>query len=154
MEDKSWTVYQIVDTRTNEVIYVGQTMDFDTRKYHHFQQKNRPVDIYMYEQGRENFSMLPYKEDILTVDEAVSLEDKIICELHPIMNKQRSGFIAKSDPVKYHREYNKELYTNNREQVCAYQREWRAAHREQVREYMRKVRLRKKLEKSSTIVLF
>lgn len=136
MEDKkSYTVYQVVDTRNGEIIYIGQTKDFAMRKYTHFRGDKAPIDKYMKEEGRDNFYMVVIQQNISTREEAVKLEDKLICELQPLMNKRRSGYIEKLDKAAYHASW----YNNNKDKWKAYYKEWSE---------------KRKAEKSNTIVLF
>ena len=57
-QEKIKCIYYIKDNRTDKIIYIGQTKDFKQRRNMHFYSKNnQPVDKYMFEEGRENFSM-------------------------------------------------------------------------------------------------
>ena len=117
MTDKIQALYYIKDLRDDNIIYVGKTRDFERRKNQHFgNKKKQPIDLYMFEQGRYNFEMLPFTDDdysIKTDEELVKAEDKKILELQPLMNIRRSGLIVNKDPKKYHREYSNQYYKNS-----------------------------------------
>ena len=93
----------------------------------------------MFEQGRDNFKMLPFTDDDYSIksdEELLKAEDKKILELQPIMNKKRSGLIEKNDPEKYNREYQKS------EKRRKYQREYHKS--EKYKEYRREYRKQRK----------
>ena len=139
MTDKIQTLYYIKDLRDNNIIYVGETKNFEQRKYFHFKDNRSYIDLYMFEQGRDNFKMLPFTDDDYSIksdEELLKAEDKKILELQPIMNKKRSGLIEKNDPEKYNREYQKS------EKRRKYQREYQKS--EKWKEYRREYRKQRK----------
>lgn len=174
--EKTYCVYKITDIRTDEIIYIGKTCDFNRRKSEHLTQNKQCVDKHMADEGRENFEMSIIQDDITNNDTAVKTEDACIVEYQPIMNKQRSGHIEKDDPERYMRDYHStEKYRNYQgdyqrdyqksEKWRDYQRDyystdkWRDYHKEynkseKYREYQRQYRLKKKLEKQKQDGLF
>lgn len=112
-QEKIKCIYYIKDNRTDKIIYIGQTKDFKQRRNMHFYSKdNQPVDKYMFEEGRENFSMNIFediKADDYTNEELRKKEDELIIQYDTInngMNKIRSGLISK-DKKEYKKEYRK-----------------------------------------------
>ena len=117
-EEKIKCIYYIKDLRTDKIIYIGQTTDFIRRKYNHFGHSTKPVDLYMFEEGRENFSMLPFEDidckDFLDED-LRKKEAELILQYDTInngMNKVRSGLITK-DVKKYKKDY----YNDNKDNI-------------------------------------
>ncbi len=109
MTDKIQALYYIKDLRDDNIIYVGKTIDFERRKYFHFKDKRTPIDLYLFEQGRDNFEILPFTDDDYSIksdEELLKAEDKKILELQPLMNIRRSGLISK-DMKEYQKEYQK-----------------------------------------------
>lgn len=153
-----YCIYKITDLRSDEVIYIGKTKDFNSRRSFHFTQSKCPVQKYMLDEGREHFEMTKLVDDIETNDEAVKLEDQYIVELKPLMNKHRSGNIKKDDPKEYRRNYYREY--NKSEKQKEYKREYKRQYnksekqKEYMREYNRQYRLKKKLEKKNQDPLF
>ena len=145
MTDKIQALYYIKDLRDDNIIYVGKTRDFERRKNQHFgNKKKQPIDLYMFEQGRYNFEMLPFTDDdysIKTDEELVKAEDKKILELQPLMNIRRSGLIVNKDPKKYHREYSNQYYKNSEERK-KYFNEYHKS--EKYKEYRREYRKQRK----------
>ena len=159
-EEKIKCIYYIKDLRTDNIIYIGQTKDFKQRKYCHFGHKKEPVDKYMYEEGRENFTM-NYFKDIdctnMTDDEILNKEDVLILNYNTInngFNKYRSGKISndmkeykknymREYQKEYHREYMKKYYQEHKEYMKKYYQE----HKEKYIEHSRQWRLKKKQEK-------
>lgn len=134
MAEETKCIYYIKDLRTDKIIYIGQTKDFKQRQYDHFGSKdNQPIDKYMYEEGRENFTMEMFDIDCtnMTFDERKAEEDKLILHYDTInngFNKQRSGLISKDK-----NEYSKEYYKHQREYNKS--EKWKKLHREYMREY-------------------
>ena len=150
MTDKIQALYYIKDLRDDNIIYVGKTKDFERRKYQHFKDNRSYIDKYMYEEGRDNFEMLPFTDDDYSIksdEELLKTEDKKILELKPIMNKKRSGLIEKNDPKKYNREYQKtekwKEYLNT-EKCKEYNKKYFQEHREYYNEYYREYRKQRK----------
>ena len=110
-KEKIKCIYYIKDLRTDKIIYIGQTINFDGRKQHHFSHKKQPIDMFMFENGRENFSMEKFDIDYtnITYEEIKKKEDELILQYDTInngLNKYRSGFV--SEDKEYQREYKKE----------------------------------------------
>jgi len=159
MTDKIQTLYYIKDLRDDNIIYVGKTKDFKERKRDHFKDNRSYIDLYMFEQGRDNFEMLPFTDNdysIKTDEELLKAEDKKILELQPLMNIRRSGLISK-DIKEYNKEYHKtEKYKEynkeyqKTEKCKEYHREYYKEYRktekwkEKWREYMREYRKQRK----------
>jgi len=145
MTDKIQTLYYIKDLRDDNIIYVGKTKDFERRKYQHFgNKKKQPIDLYMFEQGRDNFKMLPFTDDDYSIksnEELLKAEDKKILELQPLMNIRRSGLIVNNDPKKYHREHSNQYYKNSEERK-KYFNEYHKS--EKYKEYRREYRKQRK----------
>ena len=112
MSDKIKCLYYIKDLRTDKIIYIGQTINFKQRKYTHFGHITKPIDLYMFKEGRKNFSMeifnnIDYKN--MTYEEIKQKEDELIIQYDTInngLNKNRSGLI--SEKKEYQKEYQKE----------------------------------------------
>ena len=91
-------IYAIKDKRSDKVIYVGQTKDFQDRKRRHFRikEKERPIDNYMFYQGKDNFEMYTIEElnKDMSLEEIRNKEQFYIEKYNTIIegfNKQRSG---------------------------------------------------------------
>ena len=124
MEEKITAIYYIKDLRTDKIIYIGQTKNFIHRKYDHFGSKdNQPIDLYMYNEGRENFIMEKFDIDCtnMTEEERKQKEDELILQYDTLnngFNILRSGNITKNmnDYLKDYRntekykQYNKQYY--------------------------------------------
>lgn len=144
MEDKIKCIYGIRDNRDNTFIYVGQTVNFYNRKSNHFNTKEKPIDLYMFEQGRDNFEMIiieKLNEDI-SKEEMKNKEQnylEILNLLFPkkLLNQKRSGNIC-SNMKEYYREYRKtDKYKEYRKQ---YDKEYYKTdkYREHKRQYYHK----------------
>jgi hypothetical protein len=166
MEQKVKALYYIKDLRTDKIIYIGQTTNFKRRKQDHFGDKKTSIDAYMFEEGRDNFSMKIF-EDIdvnnYSDDDLRSKEQELIEYYDTInngLNKNRSGNILIDDVKKYHREYMREY--NKTEKQKQYQRDYENSekrkqylkkhqstehYREYQRDYMREYRKRKNQQK-------
>ena len=159
MEEKITAIYYIKDLRTDKIIYIGQTRNFEGRKKHHFYDKERPIDKYMYEEGRENFSMEIFNIDCIdmTEDERIQKEDELILQYDTInkgFNMCRSGLITKTlnyNNIKSKRFHHTEKYkeylqiyeqTEKRKQ---YLKEYYKT--EKYKEHKKQYRLKKKQEK-------
>lgn len=55
-------IYAIKDIRTDKVIYIGQTKQFERRKQHHWRDNIQHVDRYITEEGTNNFDMYVLEE--------------------------------------------------------------------------------------------
>ena len=111
MSDKIKCLYYIKDLRTDKIIYIGQTINFKNRKYIHFGHITKPIDLYMFKEGRKNFSMEKFDIDCTNMaDEGMKIkEDELILQYDTInngLNKNRSGLISKNK--EYQKEYQKE----------------------------------------------
>lgn len=122
-----YTVYKITDLRTDEIIYIGKTNNFDWRKRDHFRKDKQSVDKYMLDEGRDNFEMTKLQDDIDTNDEAVKIEDNYIVELKPMMNKLRSGHIKIDNPNEYYRVYAKS--EKQKEYMKEYHKQYRQSEK-------------------------
>lgn len=133
-EEKIKCIYYIKDLRTDKIIYVGQTTDFKERKYQHFCNKKQPIDVFMFENGRENFLMEKFDIDCtnITYEEIKKKEDELILQYDTInngLNKNRSGFV--SEDKEYQRKYQREI---RKEYHKEYQREY--SKTEKYKEYL------------------
>lgn len=124
--DKIKCLYYIKDLRTDKIIYIGQTSDFNKRKRAHFCHKDQCIDEYMYNESRENFVMKIFT-NIDTKDysneDLRKKEDELIIYYDTInngFNKKRSGFISK-----------------NKNHVKEYMHNYNISHREEHKEYMK-----------------
>jgi len=138
MEEKIKCLYYIKDLRTDKIIYIGQTTNYKDRKYKHFGHKETPIDLYMLNEGRNNFSMNMFDIDCtnMTEDERIQKEAELILQYDTInngLNKRRSGNISK-DINEYFKEYRKS------DEQKTYHEKYRKDHKECQREYMRKYR--------------
>ena len=122
--DKIKCLYYIKDLRNDKIIYIGQTKDFQTRKYSHFGNKKTPIDKYMSEEGRENFEMNIFNNidcTNMSDDEMLNKENELILQydtIHFGLNKNRSGLLT------YNKNYHKQYYSRN------YHREYMKKYRE------------------------
>lgn len=148
MQEKIKCLYYIKDNRTDKIIYIGQTKDFLTRKCKHFYQKDRPIDKHIQEDGKENFTMLPFENiDCLNLsdEELRNKEDELILYYNTIedgYNKRRSGDITKQENYFKIQSYN---YYHTSEKRREYYKQYNKEHHEKLAEYQRNCRLRKKL---------
>lgn len=62
MEEKIAAIYGIKDIRTDDVIYVGSTYNFEQRKKDHLNSSLQIIDNYMKKQGRNNFQIFIIKK--------------------------------------------------------------------------------------------
>ena len=159
MEEKITAIYYIKDLRTDKIIYIGQTINYKKRKRSHFGHKEQPIDKYMYEEGRENFTMELFDIDCTNMaeEERKQKEDELILQYDTInngYNKRRSGLITKTlnyNNIKskrfYHTEkckqYLKEYYKT--EKYKEYKKQYYKT--EKYKEHKKQYRLKKKLEK-------
>ena len=123
-EDKIKAIYYIKDYRTDEIIYIGQTTDFKQRKYAHFGNTNSAIACYMLNEGRKNFTMLPF-EDIdvsnYSREELKNKENELIIKYDTInkgFNKNKSGVYKSKN------QYDKLFYSENKEERKLYYREY------------------------------
>ena len=167
MEDKIKCLYYIKDIRTDKIIYIGQTINFEGRKKQHFSHKKQPIDEYMFNEGRCNFSMEIFNIDCLnmTDEEILKKEDELILKYNAIddgFNIKRSGLIMftenynRNQMRNYRRknkntmtEYNKEYYQKNKEYINKRKSIYQKLNKEKVNEYSRQYRLRKKINNTS-----
>lgn len=158
--DKIKGLYFIKDLRTDKVIYIGQTSDFEGRKKQHFYNKISHIDKYMYEEGRDNFSMKMFSDidcTNMTEEERRIKEDELILQYDTIdngFNKRRSGLIS-IDKIKYCnekrrerkisdpdykdklKEYSKKSRLKNKEKYNEYKKQYYQEHREEIRQYQK-----------------
>ena len=158
--DKIKGLYFIKDLRTDKVIYIGQTSDFEGRKKQHFYNKISHIDKYMYEEGRDNFSMKMFSDidcTNMTDEERRIKEDELILQYDTIdngFNKRRSGLIS-IDKIKYCnekrrerkisdpdykdklKEYAKKSRLKNKEKYNEYRKQYYQEHREEIRQYQK-----------------
>lgn len=110
-------IYAIKDKRSDKVIYVGQTKNFKQRKYYHFNTVQRPIQQYIFEQGRVNFEMFileKLNEDI-TREEMIIKEQFYIDKYNTVeegLNRYNSKIYDKEEQQKRIRQkyYNSEKY--------------------------------------------
>ena len=159
-------LYYIKDNRTDKVIYIGQTKNFENRKKSHFGQKYKSIDLHMFNEGRENFSMNIFENiDCLDMseEEILKKEDELILYYDTInsgFNKQRSGGKwygeNRKDTAKnyYNNSYSKKYYDETREyQIERRKLYYKENHEKQLayrREYYRKKRKEQSLINSKT----
>ena len=143
MEDKIKCLYYIKDIRTDKIIYIGQTIDFKQRKYEHFHRKRRPIQLYMFTEGRENFIMEMFNIDCVNMskDEMLQKEDELILQYDTInngLNKNRSGLISKEENYDYFKR--KKYYQNNKEYFKEYRQaeKWKEYDKEYNKQYYQK----------------
>lgn len=150
MADIIKCIYYIKDLRNENIIYIGQTVDFRERKNAHFSHKKRPIDKHMFEEGRDNFSMEIFDIDCtnMTDEERKIKEDELILFYNTIdngFNRYRSLNISK---VEDRKEYLKEYHKNYRstEKRKEYMKEYHAKYRstEKRKEYMKEYHKKQK----------
>lgn len=62
MEEQITAIYGIKDIRTDDIIYVGSTYNFEQRKKDHLNNSIQIIDNYMKKQGRKNFQIFVIKK--------------------------------------------------------------------------------------------
>lgn len=132
-EEKIKCIYYIKDNRTDKIIYIGQTIDFKGRKAHHFKSKKTPIDKHMFEEGRKNFSMLPFDIDVAEYnrDELKNKENELILYYNTIeegFNCCRSGIYNIDNDYEYRKKYRDEY-------MKEYRKEYYLNHIEYFKEY-------------------
>ena len=176
-------MYVIYKIYYNDVLlYIGSTIDFKKRKREHksncYNQNSSNYNLKLYKYIRDN--NIVFDEDliwnfeqtnIIDKTEARKLEGKYITELQPLCNNNVAGRSEKEyfkqwyednrDYKKqwiennrdYIKEYEKQRYQNNREQILERQREYNKQryqnNREQILERKREQRAQKKLNEDS-----
>lgn len=167
MEGKTKCLYYIKDLRTDNIIYIGQTINFEGRKKHHFSHKKQHIDLYMFNEGRYNFLMKMFNIDCtnLSDEDILKKEDELILFYNTIdkgFNIRRSGLIMFTDNYnrnqmrKYRQEnrehtteYNKEYYQKNKEYINKRKSIYQKLNKEKVNEHSRQYRLRKRINNTS-----
>lgn len=145
-------IYTIKDKRNNKIIYIGQTKDFEQRKSHHFSTTLRPIDKFMFEQGRDNFVMfiLELLNEDISIEEMRNKEQDYIEKYDTYLNGlnvRNSGNLTKNkEHIKEigklwsqnnrerRRETNKFWYENNKEKKKETSKFWYENNRERKRE--------------------
>lgn len=149
MQEKIKCLYYIKDKRTDKIIYIGFTTNFSMRKNEHFGRSGedeQPIDNYMFNEGRENFSMEIFKDIDVKDCNIKELREKeqYLIEYHNTIengfNKHRSGNIAEN-----FKSYQAQWYMENREYKLNKSKDYQKINRQKKAEYMREYRLRKKL---------
>lgn len=139
--DKIKCLYYIKDTRTDKIIYIGQTIDFKRRKREHFGHIIQAVDLYMFENGRNNFSMEIFTNintENYSNEDLQKKEQELILQYDTInngYNKQKSGLITKDKDYKitYAKEHNET--ERRREYKKTYAKEHSQELKEKKKEY-------------------
>ena len=156
-EEKIKCIYYIKDLRTDKIIYIGQTINFNGRKAYHFYNKICYIDKYMFEEGRENFSMEKFDIDCtnMTEEERKIKEQELIILYDTInngFNKNKSGLISKNQKeykadymrnyLKTNDEYKekqkqllKQYYQKHKEKKRQYGKEYYQKHKEEIKQY-------------------
>ena len=143
MEEKIKAIYCIKDKRNDKVIYVGQTKDYENRKYHHFHsRRNRPISNYMFDNGIENFDMLIIEKLSDNVDkETMKIKEQEYIEkfntIENGLNKQISGNkeFQKEHRKEYLKIYSKKWKEEHEEYLKTYNKKWIEEHEEYIKEY-------------------
>lgn len=152
MDDKIKCLYYIKDIRTDKIIYIGYTTDYVLRKYEHFGRKKQKIDLYMFNEGRDNFLMEIFTNidfSVMTEDDFKKKEQELIEYYDTInngYNKHRSGNIAN---ITNKNNYIKQYYIDNRKDIIQRSTNNLKNNRERHNEYMRQYRLRKKINTMS-----
>ena len=146
------TTYFIKDKRIDKIIYIGQTKNFKKRKSQHFSHTKQPVDLYMYEQGRDNFVMDKLQEypDTMTDDELRKIEDELILKYNTIedgLNKWWSGNIKRDNYQEYHTTQMIEWRKTEKYNLWCKDYYSRPEVKEKIKEKNRRYSLKKKQEK-------
>lgn len=149
-------IYAIKDLRDDHIIYIGKTKDFKRRKANHFCKKKCPIDLYMFNEGRDNFSMdiiIEYIESDVSDEDLLKLENWFIEKYDTLnngFNIRRSGGISKNikeyrfQNKEYFKEYKKEYYSKNKEYFKEHIKEYYSKNKEYKKEYNRQYRLQNK----------
>ena len=152
MEDKIKCLYYIKDIRTDKKIYIGYTTDYVLRKREHFGRKKQAIDLYMFNEGRDNFLMEIFTNidfSVMTEDDFKKKEQELIEYYDTInngYNKHRSGNI---DNIANRDNYIKQYYIDNKKHIIQRCTNNLKNNRERHNEYMRQYRLRKKINTMS-----
>lgn len=152
MDNKIKCLYYIKDLRSDKIIYIGYTTDYVLRKYEHFGRKKQKIDLYMFNEGRDNFLMEIFTNidfSVMTEDDFKKKEQELIEYYDTInngYNKHRSGNIAN---ITNKNNYIKQYYIDNRKDIIQRSTNNLKNNRERHNEYMRQYRLRKKINTMS-----
>lgn len=142
-------IYAIKDKRSDKVIYIGQTKDFQQRKKRHFIDKKTHIDNFMFEQGRDNFEMYVIEEfsDNISKEIMKMKEQEYIEKYNTIkegLNIKNSG--NKEFQEQYQEEYNKEYRkTQKYKDICKqykksdkgreYNKKWYLEHKDKCKNW-------------------
>jgi len=130
-------------------IYVGHSTDFKSRNNDHKKCCNNvnssKYNAYKYQfirdnGGYENWKMIKlYDFPCNSKREAEAEEDKTMQELGATLNKIRA-YCSEEESKKQRKEYNKEYYKDNKEQLSQKSKEYREKNKEHLKEYEEKRR--------------
>jgi len=156
-EEKIKCIYYIKDLRTDKIIYIGQTQNFNGRKAYHFYNKICYIDKYMFEEGRENFSMEMFDIDCTNMtNEERKIKEQELIILHDTINngfnKNKSGLISKNQKeykadhmrnyLKTHDEYkerlkqlHKQYYQKHKEEIKQRTKDYIENNKEKYKQY-------------------
>ena len=132
MNNKIKCLYYIKDLRTDKIIYIGKTIDFEHRKLCHFSDKRTPIDKYMFNEGRQNFKMNIFISIFcsnMSNKDLKNKENELILYYNTIsngFNRYRSGVINANNYTEYQREYQREYHRkySKLDKIKEYQREY------------------------------
>lgn len=137
--DKIKCIYAIKDKRSDKVIYIGQTKDFNHRKSCHFNDDKSIIDSFIFQEGREHFEMFLIEKllDDITNEEIHSKEEKYILEYGTLFN----GFNkihAINEKRKNPNEYLKQWRAENKELCSSYNKNYYEQNKDKFEKYREK----------------
>ena len=137
-------IYKIQHLDIDELLYVGSTCDFVTRKCQHKRACNNTSEKYrnilVYQMIRDNggwdkFNMVVIPtEPCNTKMELLTLEDSIMRKFKSNMNTNRAH-IPPEEVCERNKEYNKQYYSNNAELLNEKQKQYNKKNAEHIKSY-------------------
>jgi group I intron endonuclease len=130
-------IYGIIETETNECIYVGSTKDLDERIRQHFNSSDRSYPLYLYilNKGWDKFTFETL-ETVDTQDKKILLEYEryYIDELHPKYNSH-TPILTEEERKEYRRQKDSNYYYNHRDEKLEKHKVWIQNNKNHVLEY-------------------
>ena len=151
-EDKKYCVYtHEVETENGKMVYVGMTsMKLNQRWKPSAYSKQTKFGTCISKYGWDNIKHNVIV-DGLTREEALKLEDKLICEYREkncSLNQVRSGLVESDkeyvkqrsrknhyDNYEHYRKLGRQYYNDHKEELLKYGKEYRESHKDSIKEY-------------------
>lgn len=137
----NYTVYTISDDLQGRIVYVGETSDFERRKYQHLS-LNANTKEWIASIGVENVSITPIAE-FSTEEEALRYEDDAILKYNTIedgFNIRRSGLIATDDIAEYQKQYQQQYRKEHMTEIAERWKQYKQEHSAELAEYQKQYR--------------